>query len=439
MDRAALDTVCKQLFGNPPTSFKRLTGGASMESWAMSVGAEDYVLRRAPGGANHGTGLGGVSLETEAQLIRSAKIFGVTVPDIAYILTPDDGLGTGYIMARLPGEALPPRLFKDETLAHVWPDLPKRLAQEMATIHAIPLSALPDDVPHKGATELIADYKSIYDQLGEHRPIYELAFEWLQSNCPVPADPVLVHGDFRLGNLLIDSSGLTGVLDWEIAHTGDRHQDLAYICAPSWRFGRYDAPVGGIGQIAPFLAAYEAAAGVSVDQHRFEFWRMLTTVFWGTACMALLQDWRDGTERSLERAAIGRRISEVEIDILILLEELGARSGKTLSCPPLDTHDKHGPTHRSELSMALSEWIGDDIAPTAKGRDLFQARVAMNVLGILARQSAMGPDYSKRRKSREANLSDPFDWDHLRLCAMEQLEIDNPRYAGLKKAKEIWT
>lgn len=453
-----LETALSSALNAPITNLHRLTAGASMESWAFEAGREALILRRAPGGTESNTGLGGIALSTEAALIDAACKHGVTAPNVRHIFPPESPIGAGYVMTRLPGEALPPRLFKQPGLTPVLAALPDRLAQEMAAIHAIPLRALPDDVPAAGAADLIDSYHVAYTAIGERRPIYELAFRWLRENCPPAFDPpVLAHGDFRMGNLLIDGGGLTAVLDWEIAHLGDPHQDLAYICAPSWRFGRRDKPVGGIGDIAPFLSAYETASGQTVDHARFQFWRVLTTLFWGSACMTMLGDWRSGTERSIERAAIGRRISEVEVDLLLLLadiENVSAPLLPPLSIPPREA--QAGQTSLAEMITALSEWNDTEVTPKTKGRDRFQSRIAANLFAQLSREAQMGRDFAFARRDRLKALrlrSDmlcggledgSLDWrtpelfDHLRLSVLERLTIDQPNYHGFIAAQAKW-
>ncbi|MEL6687775.1 MAG: phosphotransferase family protein [Pseudomonadota bacterium] len=440
------------------TNLHRLTAGASMESWAFESNGKSYILRRAPSGLETNTGIGGIPLATEAAIIQIAKDNGVTAPDVLHVFDSESAVGAGYVMTRLPGEALPPRLFKQPDMAPVLDELPQRLAQEMAAIHAIPVDTLPDTVPTAGEAELIDNYYAAYETINSQRPIYDLAFHWLRTHCPDAYDPpVLVHGDFRMGNLLIDESGLTAVLDWEIAHLGDPHQDLAYICAPSWRFGRRNKPVGGIGDIEPFLAAYEAASGRTIDRQRFQFWRVLTTLFWGSACMTMLGDWRTGKERTIERAAIGRRISEVEVDLLLLLAEI-----EGVEAPPLDPINiplqnlQTGQTSLAEMITALSEWNDTEVTPSAKGRDRFQSRIAANLFAQLAREAQMGRDFAFRQRDRlkalrltpkdlSVGLSDgSMDWrepallDHLRLSVLERLLIDQPTYHGLAEAQARW-
>lgn len=444
--------------GAPIDNLHRLTAGASMESWAFEAGGEALILRRAPGGAETNTGIGGIPLATEAALIEAARANGVTAPKVQHIFPPDSPIGAAYVMTRLPGDALPQRLFKQPALALVLEELPNRLAQEMAAIHAIPLAALPDGLPTAGAAELIESYHAAYTTIGEHRPVYDLAFHWLRKKCPeafIP--PVLVHGDFRMGNLLIDGGGLTAVLDWEIAHLGDPHQDLAYICAPSWRFGRRDKAVGGIGDIEPFLSAYEAASGRTIDRNRFRFWRALTTLFWGSACMTMLGDWRGSTERTIERAAIGRRISEVEVDLLLLLAEIEDVKGKPLPPVTIPLRDEPtGQTSLAEMITAVAEWNETEVTPRSKGRDRFQSRIAANLLAQLSREAQMGRDFAFARRARlkalrltpdalsEGLTDGSLDWrepalfDHLRLSIMERLLIDQPTYHGLAEAQRRW-
>lgn len=442
----------------PITNLHRLTAGASMESWAFEAGDEALILRRAPGGAETNTGIGGIALSTEAALIETARQNGVTAPEVRHVFPPNSPIGAAYVMTRLPGEALPPRLFKAPNIAPILDALPDRLAKEMAAIHVLPLNALPEGVPTAGAADLIESYHAAYVTIGERRPVYELAFRWLRDNCPAAYDPpVLVHGDFRMGNLLIDTDGLTAVLDWEIAHLGDPHQDLAYICAPSWRFGRRDKPVGGIGEIEPFLTTYEAASGRTVDHDRFQFWRVLTTLFWGSACMTMLGDWRDGTERSIERAAIGRRISEVEVDLLLLLADIEAVQADTLPPLTIPAQDAQtGQTSLAEMITALSEWNDTEVTPKVSGRDRFQSRIAANLFAQLSREAQMGRDFAFARRDRLKALrlrpdmlcdglaDGSLDWrtpdlfDHLRLSVLERLSIDQPTYHGLSAAQKIW-
>jgi aminoglycoside phosphotransferase (APT) family kinase protein len=149
--------------------------------------------------------------------------------------------------------------------------------------------------------------------------VFELALRWLRDRDPGPSQEVtLVHGDFRHGNLIIGPDGVRAVLDWELAHLGDPMEDLGWVCVNSWRFGQIDKPVGGFGTREELFAGYEAA-GRRVDPHRVMFWEVMGTLRWGLMCCGMMQRFRRSPAHSLERAMIGRRSSETEIDLLRLL------------------------------------------------------------------------------------------------------------------------
>ena len=150
--------------------------------------------------------------------------------------------------------------------------------------------------------------------------MFDLAFRWLEERAgTMSAEPTLVHGDFRNGNLMVGPDGVRAVLDWELAHRGDPMEDLGWISVNSWRFGEIDRPVGGFGSREELFAGYEAAGGARVDPERVRFWEVLGTLKWGIMCAGMATSFASGADRSIERGTIGRRASETEIDLLRLL------------------------------------------------------------------------------------------------------------------------
>ena len=150
---------------------------------------------------------------------------------------------------------------------------------------------------------------------------FEWAFRWLAANRPAPSPSRLVHGDYRMGNLIVDGSELAAVLDWELVHIGEVYEDLAWFCIRAWRFGApADRAAGGLGSVEDFLAAYEQAGGAAVDRVAFHWWLVLATLRWGVICRYQAERHLSGQNRSVELAAIGRRVCETEWDLLTLLE-----------------------------------------------------------------------------------------------------------------------
>jgi aminoglycoside phosphotransferase (APT) family kinase protein len=128
-----------------------------------------------------------------------------------------------------------------------------------------------------------------------------------------------VHGDFRNGNLIVGGDGIRSVLDWELVHAGDPVEDLAWLCVKAWRFGAVHKRVGGFGDVDDLLDAYESESGRTVAHDVLQWWEVLCTLKWGVMCIAQRWTHSSGFVRSVELAAIGRRVCENEWDVLDLL------------------------------------------------------------------------------------------------------------------------
>ena len=304
----------------------RLTGGASQPMWAFELvsqaGVEALVLRLT--GVLSGADEGTLGLTEEARLLELMAAHDVPVAGVWQVLDAHGELGAGYIMQRIEGETLPQRILRDDAYRAARQRLARECGQVLAAIHRVP----PADAPYlpqvSVAQWLDRQYRE-YRSYREPRPVFELAFQWLRDHMPPdPAEPAIVHGDFRNGNLMVNRHGLRAVLDWEMAHIGDPMADLGWLCVDSWRFGEIDRPVGGFGSRAQLFAGYEAASGVSVCTETVGFWEIFGCLKWGIICQKMARSFSDGTDRTVERGAIGRRASETEIDLLARLAPLAS-------------------------------------------------------------------------------------------------------------------
>ena len=247
---------------------------------------------------------------------------GVPSPRVLHVLRPENDLGTGFVMGRVEGETIPRRILRDQQFASARAVLAHQLGKVLAAIHGLDMVQLPK-LRRMTAAEEIAELERDYRSFDWPRPVFELALRWLRDRDPGPPEQVtLVHGDFRHGNLIVGPEGLRAVLDWELAHTGDPMEDLGWVCVNSWRFGEIEKPVGGFGTREELFAGYEAA-GRRVDPARVNFWEVMGTLRWGVMCCGMMQRFRVSPEHSVERAMIGRRASETEIDLLRLLAPRG--------------------------------------------------------------------------------------------------------------------
>lgn len=414
----------------------RLSGGANMESWSFDWGGAGYVLRRAPSAEiMEGRPFGH---DVEAAIVRAARQAGVLAPEIVGELVPGDELGSGYVMRRVEADVSPANILGNPPASLV-----TDIARELARIHTIP----PADFAHlpaRDAQTMVAELKTRFAGYGGDRPIFALAIKWLEDHLPDPAPTVFLHGDFRMGNLMANADGLAAVLDWELCHLGDRHQDLAFGCINSWRFGHIDRPAFGAGELAEFWAAYERESGTTIDPARFRFWLVYSTLWWGLCCLQMADIWRTGLDKTLERAVIGRRASETEVDLLMLLEEDAPETQRLpirLDKPP--ELRRQGEPSTVEMIEALSDWLEKDIKPKAEGRDRFMTAVALNALGMLQRDAARPSAIHDKALADDLltgrqTLGTPGLLARLRKGALAKLAADQPKYSALAKARELW-
>ena len=322
---AALTRSATMRFGRSAgvRAVQRLSGGASQEIWSFDLVESDRVtpliLRRNPVGiAPRATA---TPMATEARLIELAAATGVPVPRIVAVLTPVEGLGTGYWMERVAGETLARRILRDEAFAPARAVIARQLGDAAARIHAIPVAAAR---PLRESTIDLAieGARRQYRANAMRKPVVEWALRWLDAHRPDEPDRLsVVHGDLRNGNIVVGPEGLRAVLDWEVVHLGDPMADLGWLCVTSWRFGAIDRPVGGLGTREELFAGYQAVSGIAPDADRVRFHEVLGTVRWGLSCAMMAREFQGG-DRSVERAAIGRRASETEIDLLAILAPL---------------------------------------------------------------------------------------------------------------------
>jgi aminoglycoside phosphotransferase (APT) family kinase protein len=321
-DPGALARTIERFAGEPVEvhGLRRCSGGASRETWALDATAAGgrvfpLILRRDPSGQANAQ-----NRATEYAVLAAAGLGAVPVPRVLALLEPDDDLGAGFFMDRVDGETIPRRVLRDDDFAGARPHLAAQAGEIAARIHAIDVKTLPT-LPRLDAREQIDQQRTYLDTFGEPHPALELGLRWLDEHTPPPlASPALVHGDFRNGNFIVGPDGIRAVLDWELAHLGDPVEDLGWLCVKSWRFGEADRIAGGFGSLEELLAAYAKAGGERVSDDAVRFWVVLGTVKWGVICAGQTLLHVNGIVRSVELAALGRRVAEMEWDLLDLLD-----------------------------------------------------------------------------------------------------------------------
>jgi aminoglycoside phosphotransferase (APT) family kinase protein len=385
-----------------------MLGGASRETWSFTLDGRPLVWRRDPSGAPRAGGM-----RREAALLRAAAAAGVPVPEVVDV---DD---SSIVMQRLLGETIARRILRDDVYAAARDRLTGQLAQAAAALHTRvdpdSIDGLPDEV------DPLAAIRAMLDAATEPHPALELGFAWLTSRRPAGLGRVVVHGDFRLGNIVVDDAGLVGVLDWELAHVGDPAEDLGWLCVRSWRFGGR-LPVAGIGSREELLAEYVAAGGPTVSAEALAWWEAFGTLRWGAICVQQAATHLTGARRSVELAAIGRRVCEVELDLCDLVVGPGSLDADPEPLADLGPHDR---PVLPELIASVREWVE---GLGLEGSDAFLARVAARSLRIAEREAVLGPVLAQRHAARLAVAGFSTDAE---VAAAIRAGDDRPQLAAL--------
>lgn len=436
----ALADTLERLVGAPITGLRRLSAGASRETWAMDAGERGLILRRDPPEAPDPAGMA-----REAECFRACARAGVPVPALVAHGDGSDGVGSPYLlMERLDGETLPHRLLREDRWAAVRPKLVHQFGEILGRIHAIAPAELSRLEEHG---DPLSRLRESHAALGEDRPAMELIFRRLDQTRPAAVPPTLVHGDFRNGNLLIDDGGVRAVLDWELAHIGDPREDLGWMCARAWRFGA-EPEAGGFGSFEDLLASYGRATGTDPDPEAVRWWEALACARWAVFCRMQAERHLGGTEQSVEMAVLGRRIAEAEHDGLLAL---GLTSAEVVADPLRDPVLTEQPALYDrptvdELLNAVAGFLREELT-TEDPRSAYLAKVAANALTIVRRELRLGPAQRAAHRARLAAIGcaddgelaarirdgkvsddDPAVLAAVRSSITAQVVVGNPRY-----------
>ena len=309
-----------------------LAGGASRETWLVDLSLDGertaLVLR-----LDTATTMNPDALERaeEFRLLKAAHEAGVTCPRPFWLGTDPAVLGAPFfLMEYVPGESIGPRVVRKPALAEARRQLPAQLAREIALIHELApdrpeLAFLPrpaaDTTP---AQHTVESLRRSLAALDVYNPALTAGLRWLEKNQPPAPALHVLHGDFRIGNLIVDGKkGLAAVIDWEFAHLGDPDEDLAWPLVRDWRFGNDGLRLGGIGDAEPFLEAYEQKSGRIVEREAIRYWEIMGNMKWAVTCLVQAERHLSGEDPSVELASLGRRSAEMEAELLRLIEESG--------------------------------------------------------------------------------------------------------------------
>jgi aminoglycoside phosphotransferase (APT) family kinase protein len=264
-------------------------------------------------------------ITAEAAVRDVAERHGVPVPHVVAVCTDPSYVGGPFFVSdRVDGETIPRRVLRLVHEHGIGERVADQLGEALGRLHGIDSALAPPDLAGEDvdnpAIVALETVDAEATRVTPNRPALALGLRWLERHLPDPPPRrTIVHCDARNGNLVIGRDGLRAVLDWEVARRlGDPMQDLAWPALRMWRFREDEREIGGFAGRDPFIAGYERAGGV-FDADRFEWWKVFGAVRWGVGLAAQADAHLDGRFRSVVMAASGRRVPELEWDLLMLL------------------------------------------------------------------------------------------------------------------------
>ena len=316
---------------------KSLSGGACQDNYLVDLTVEGgtekgnhKLVMRTDKGASLFASLSRVD---EFHVCDLAYQAGVKTPRPMWLEENPAVLGAPfYFMERITGNANGRFVVKDASIANARKNLPSELATSLAKIHSVKPASCKDEalkqklgrISGEGkkaiALNSVIELRKETSKLKEPHPALEWILNWLEDHAPETDEPVLIHGDFRTGNFMVSPAGLEGVMDWEFAHWGDRHEDVSWLCMKDWRFGKLNKEAGGFTDRETFYSEYAKASGITLSPEKVRYWEVMGNARWACGSAGQAERHLSGMDKGIELASIGRRSSEMEFEAMRLID-----------------------------------------------------------------------------------------------------------------------
>jgi aminoglycoside phosphotransferase (APT) family kinase protein len=235
-------------------SVRRLSAGMSKETYVADFnrqgGGERRLIIRKDGVFSSLT----TTVVDEFPLLKHLSQFDLPAPTVLKCESDRAICGAPFMLVEPICGTADPSTWNDAATLRA---IGLQMAQFLAKLHAVPTADFVANTPPwldpLHMCRSVKGMRAAWAQFGsEPQPLMVAVLEWLEANEPrVQRQPVLVHGDIGLWNLLIDGKTVSGVLDWEMCHLGQPDEDL--LCARQF-----------LGEALPweeFLAAYRSHGG----------------------------------------------------------------------------------------------------------------------------------------------------------------------------------
>jgi aminoglycoside phosphotransferase (APT) family kinase protein len=316
--RARIDGYLSDRLGRPVrvSSLRRYPSGFSWITYGLTIdapgveGVSDLILRLGPP-----TGLF-APYSAASEFLALKAVEGKGVPSARALLWSDDRsiFGAPFLLSAKAAGAAPIPWGDGAAMSDARrQSLGEQFADALGVLASIDwrdtgLGALNPGVNRETSATLQIDLweaKYLKWRLRSY-PMIHRTFNWLRERQPVAPRVSIVHGDYRLGNFLEEEGRITAILDWELVHLGDPHEDLAWFCLPQYRGG--SALMGKLIERAELYRRFEAKSGIRVSDELMQFYTIFSLLKLALTYLAGIAVFERGGLQDIRMAAIGTQL-----------------------------------------------------------------------------------------------------------------------------------
>ena len=191
--------------------------------------------------------------------------------------------------------------------------LGEQFIDALAALHRVswqskPIADMGHDITVENAARINVEFweKQIARWAMRPYPAAEWAIRWLKDHCPVAPHVAIVHGDYRTGNFLEQDGHITAILDWELVHLGDPHEDLGWASLPMYMGG--SAHICRLAEPDWFYQRYSEQAGFQVSMQSVQYYRAFSLLKLAATHMAAARCFEEGRFNDMRMPAMGSQI-----------------------------------------------------------------------------------------------------------------------------------
>ncbi len=300
---------------------KRFAVGFSWKTYLVPIagglpeadGATELILRLGPSDGLFAP----YSAMPEFLSMRSLESSGIPVPKAYWASDDSETFGAPFLFSqKVNGAAVVPWVpVNTPPLDEAYrKSLGAEFIDALAALHAVDWSDRPIaqmaqgiNIQNAALTNVLYWEKQIERWAMRPYPAAQWAIRWLKNHCPVAPRVAIIHGDYRTGNFLEENGHITAILDWELVHLGDPHEDIGWVSMPMYMGG--SSHFCRLTEPEWFYQRYSEKVGFQVSMASVKYYRAFSLLKLAATHMAAARCFEEGRFNDLRMPAMGSQIA----------------------------------------------------------------------------------------------------------------------------------